>query len=360
MGTLVPGGGRVVARAGAGIAPRARALALLGALTCVALSATTAAAHAEYAPLNQRGPKLEVPGKVLRAALRCTPDVATNPREPILLVPGTTMTPEINFSWNYERALSALALPYCTVELPDKAMGDIQVAAEYVVYALRAMAKFEGKAKARKVQIIGYSQGGMVPRWALRFWPDTRKLVDDDVGLDASNHGTVTADPDCLEACAPAVWQQRDISAFTAALNSYTETFPGISYTEIYSQNDEIVVPNLNEQGSSSVHSGGGTIANIAVQEICPGHVADHLAMGSYDPVGYALALDAVTHAGPAQASRIGLTVCAEAFQPGVDPSTFAEDDAMYDQTAAETFATYPRVPSEPPLKCYVTASCAS
>ena len=27
-------------------------------------------------------------------------------------------------------------------------------------------------------------------------------------------------------------------------------------------------------------------------------------------------------------------------------------------ETAAETFATYPRVTSEPPLRCYVTASC--
>src|SRR5207248_10746113 len=114
---------------------------------------------------------------------------------------------------------------------------------------------------------------------------------------------------------------------------------------------DEIVVPNLDESGSSSVHTGGGTIANIAVQQVCPGHVADHLAMGSYDPVGYALALDAVTHARPAQAARIALTVCAEPFQPGVNPSTFAQDDVKYDQEISEVFATYPRSKSEPPLK---------
>jgi triacylglycerol esterase/lipase EstA (alpha/beta hydrolase family) len=322
-------------------------------------AALPSAAGASYAPLNHRGPRLEVPRTQLRAALRCTPSVRTDAREPILLVPGTTMTPEVNFSWNYEPALDALGLPYCTVELPDRAMSDIQVAAEYVVYALRQMSRFEGKAKARKVQVIGYSQGGMVPRWALRFWPDTRKLVDDDVGLDASNHGTVTAEGACaLEGCAPAVWQQRSSSAFIAALNSYTETFPGISYTEVYSQNDEIVVPNLNEEGSSSVHVGGGEIANIAVQEVCPGHVADHLAMGSYDPVGYALALDAVTHAGPAQRARIALTVCAEPFQPGVDAETFVAEDARYDAWAGETFATWPRVDAEPPLRCYVTASC--
>jgi triacylglycerol esterase/lipase EstA (alpha/beta hydrolase family) len=334
-----------------------RATAIVAGVIAIAAWGASGAL-AEYAPLNHRGPRLSVPAKQLKAALRCTASVATDPREPILLVPGTTMTPEVNFSWNYERALNALALPYCTIELPNRAMSDIQVAGEYVVYALRKMSKFERHAHARKVQVIGYSQGGMVPRWALRFWPDTRKLVDDDVGLDASNHGTVTAKASCFEGCAPAVWQQRDGSAFTAALNSLAETFPGISYTEIYSQNDEIVVPNLDESGSSSVHTGGGTISNIAVQQVCPGHVADHLAMGSYDPVGYALALDAVTHAGPAQAARIALTVCAEPFQPGVNPETFAADDAAYDQWAGETFATWPRVDSEPPLKCYVTASC--
>ena len=334
-----------------------RAMAIVAGLMALAACGASGAL-AEYAPLNHRGPRLSVPSKQLRAALKCTASVASDPREPILLVPGTTMTPEVNFSWNYERALNGLGLPYCTIELPNRAMSDIQVAGEYVVYALRKMSKFERHARARKVQVIGYSQGGMVPRWALRFWPDTRKLVDDDVGLDASNHGTVTAKASCLEGCAPAVWQQRDDSAFTAALNSFAETFPDISYTEIYSQNDEIVVPNLDESGSSSVHTGGGTIANIAVQQVCPGHVADHLAMGSYDPVGYALALDAVTHAGPAQAARIALTVCAEPFQPGVNPETFAADDAAYDQWAGETFANWPRVDSEPPLKCYVTASC--
>src|SRR5437764_651435 len=109
---------------------------------------------------------------------------------------------------------NALGRPYCTIELPNKAMTDIQVAGEYVVYALRTMSRFEGHSKARKVQIIGYSQGGMVPRWALRFWPDTRKLVDDDVGLDASNHGTITAESSWLKAgCAAAISQPPNTAA---------------------------------------------------------------------------------------------------------------------------------------------------
>jgi hypothetical protein len=80
--------------------------------------------------------------------------------------------------------------------------------------------------------------------------------------------------------------------------------------------------------------------------------------MGSYDPVGYALAVDAISNAGPAQKSRIALTACAQAFQPGVNPETFATDDATYDLQIAETFGNWPHVASEPPLRCYVTASC--
>src|SRR6476660_9459368 len=101
------------------------------------------------------------------------------------------------------------------------------------------MSRFERHAKARKVQIIGYSQGGMVPRWALRFWPDTRPLVDDDIGLDASNHGTITAEGSCLlNGCAPAVWQQRNTSAFISALNSIHFFFNDTATTEIYTWDD--------------------------------------------------------------------------------------------------------------------------
>ena len=128
-----------------------------------------------------------MPAAALRASLACTAGVSSGSRNPILLVPGTNLDPGPNFSWNYERALQAMGWPYCTVTLPYHTMGDIQVAGEYIVGALRTMAASAG----RKVDVLGYSQGGMVPRWALRFWPDTRPLVEDLVGLDPSNHGTL-------------------------------------------------------------------------------------------------------------------------------------------------------------------------
>ena len=104
-------------------------------------------------------------------------------------------------------------------------------------------------AAGRKIGVLGFSQGGMVPRWAFRFWPDTRAMVDDDIGLDASNHGTQNSEfCAAVKSCPAAFWQQRASAEFIKALNSFKETFAGISYTEIYSRNDEVVTPQLRRQ----------------------------------------------------------------------------------------------------------------
>jgi len=332
-----------------------RGLALLLALAPAVLCAQPAGAYSgPYAPLDRPGPPLSVPAAELRAAVSCTAGVAGDPRNPILLVPGTNLDPGSNYSWNYERAFAALHWPYCTVTLPYHTMGDIQVAGEYVVYALRSIAATAD----RPVDILGYSQGGMLPRWALRFWPDTRPLVHSYVALDPSNHGTLDANAACQSQCAPADWQQAANSRFIDALNSYTETFAGIYYTVVYSRADEIVVPNLDASGSSSLHTGAGHIADIAVQEICPNDLSEHLAMGSYDPVGYALAVDAFSHEGLADPADIPASVCAQPFQPGVDPSTFAADYAGYLSAIGQAEQEAPQVSAEPPLRCYVFASC--
>ncbi len=307
-----------------------------------------------YAPVDQPGPALSVPQDRLDASLVCAGNLASGTHEPVLLVPGTTVNPHADFSWNWEPALTKLGIPWCSVELPGNSMGDIQVAGEYVVNAIRTMYSRAG----RQIAVIGHSQGGMVPRWAFRFWPDTRTMVDDQIGFAPSNHGTIDADPLCLVGCAPAIWQQRDVSEFTKALNSRQETFPGISYTEVYTHLDEVVVPNLDSSGSSSLHGGGGEITNVAVQDICPLDTNEHLLVGTIDPVAYALAIDAMDHPGPADPSRIQSSVCIQILMPGVNPATFATDLASAALVLSTTLATYPHVAAEPPLACYVTASC--
>lgn len=313
-----------------------------------------AAASAGFAPLDRPGPKLSVPKPKLRSALECTGGIKTDGRAPILLVPGTSLNPKVNFAWNWEPALAQRHWSYCTIALPHDGMSDIQVSGEYLVYALRRLHARSG----RRVDVVGYSQGGMVPRWALRFWPGTRKMVDDLIGLSPSNHGTVDAKGSCSRPCAPSFWQQRTESNFLTALNSRAETFRRISYSSLYTNTDEVVVPNAGPGASSSLHGKRGRIANVAIQEVCPNDASDHLAIGSYDNTAYRLAVDALTHRGPASPGRVDPLSCANPFMPGVDRSTFARDYTHELSYIGNVIANYPTVPREPPLACYVTAGC--
>ena len=157
--------------------------------------------------------------------------------------------------------------------------------------------------------------------------------------------------------CAPSIWQQQTGSHFLAALNSVSETFPGIAYTDIYTNTDEVVVPNLGPAPSSALHGGGGAIANVAIQSVCPADLTEHLGIGIYDNTAYALAIDAITHPGPADPSRVGSSTCLDPLMPGVDPITFPADFARTLAVVASSLATYPRASSEPKLACYTTTA---
>ncbi|HEX4872469.1 MAG TPA: hypothetical protein VFV27_09170 [Nevskiaceae bacterium] len=287
------------------------------------------------------------------AALSCWGDLAGSPRAPVLLVPGTTLDPASNFDWNYLPALRALDWPHCTVELPDQAMGDIAVAAEFVAHGISQAAARSG----RRVQVVGYSQGGLVPRWAFKYFPETRAQVEELISLSGSHHGTVIAEPTCLgQGCAPAIWQQSDRSALIAALNEGGETYPEIDYSALYTFFDEVVVPNTPPAPSSAL-AGGENVVSLALQTVCPANVADHLAIGSYDAVAWALVLDALSHPGPVDPARIDPAVCAQPLMPGVNPQTFAADYLRYLNTVQTTLRESPRVPAEPALPCYAAAS---
>jgi triacylglycerol esterase/lipase EstA (alpha/beta hydrolase family) len=339
--------------------PRGRYLVAIVVALAVAVAGAGAAPGSAlartFAPVDHPGPALDVPAAKLAASLKCSPGFGRATREPVLLVPGTGITAAQEFSWNYEPALSDLGIEWCGVTFPDSGNDDMQVNGEYVVYAIRTMYRLAG----HRIAIYGHSQGGMVPRWALRFWPDTRTMVDDVVGAAGPNHGTIVANAACngTRPCQPSDWQSKTTSNFIAALNSGQETFPGISYTEIYSHYDEEVQPNQNSSGTSSLHGGGGQITNVAVQDVCPDDTSEHLALGSYDPVTWTLLLDALNHPGPAVPSRVGLTPCTEQFMPGVDPATFATNasDAVIDVETSPAQS----LSAEGPLACYTTASCA-
>ena len=315
-----------------------------------------------FAPLDQAGPKLTVPKHKLRASVRCSGGIRDADSEPVLLLPATGVNSEQNFGWNYEPAFAMTDTPYCTSDQPvsrdggsggpDSNLRDIQRRGQYVTYAIRRVNRLAG----RPIATLGHSQGGMVMRWSLRFWPDTRERVADVIGMAGSNHGTEMAERECPEGCPAANAQQASNSRFIKALNSRAETFRGIAYTELYTQTDEVVTPNGDDSGSSSLRrrKGKGRVANIAVQEVCPGHSADHFTIGTSDPVAYALVVDALEHPGPASKRRFDDSVCLETTQPGVNPITGPAAAAAAAAALAANNAAVPMVEREPKLKRYV------
>jgi hypothetical protein len=115
------------------------------------------AATRPYAPLDQPGPPLSVPLDALRASLYCEPSVREAKVEPVLLNPATGVTPEENYSWNWELALNKLGIPWCAYTAPHATLGNIETSGEYLVYAIRAMYALAH----RRIAVMGHSQGGM-------------------------------------------------------------------------------------------------------------------------------------------------------------------------------------------------------
>src|SRR5688572_20368209 len=275
----------------------------------VLLILATGARPAVTGAATDTGPDLSVPEAELASTLECHSPIENAERDAILLVPGTTVHPRTNFGIAWTPAFEALGYPYCWVVTPQAGMEDIQVSSEHVVHAIREVHRRSG----RQVDILGHSQGGTNPRWALRWWPDTRAMVDDYIGIAPSAHGGKAVSDMCSDGdCAPALWQQTYMSNFVRAMNSGGETFPGIDYTVAWTAYDEFLTP------PESTTINGAT--NIKLQDMCPADTSEHVAIGTHDAVTYAIAMDALNHDGPADPARLDRAVCDQAFAPYVDP----------------------------------------
>lgn len=129
-------------------------------------------------------PAFETPVATLDAALACTP-FANPDKPPVLLVHGTATAGYEQWEWTYIPLLVERGFDVCAITYPDRGLGDMQISAEYVVHALRRIRAESG----RKVAMIGHSQGALMPRWALKWWPSARAAVQDFVLLAGPNPG---------------------------------------------------------------------------------------------------------------------------------------------------------------------------
>ena len=87
-------------------------------------------------------------------------------------------------------------------------------------------------------------------------------------------------------------------SNFLKALNSYQEAFPGLAYTNIYTYTDEVVVPNEAIASSSSLHGRRRADRERRDPAGLPADVSEHIGIGTWDNTAYQIAIDALTHPG--------------------------------------------------------------
>ena len=303
------------------------------------------AAYAANTRESPSGPPLTTSPAELAAALSCPQGVAGN-RDPVLLVPRDD--PTFIFSAGLEPVLRARGYPVCTVTMPLAGFADLQLQAEYLVASIRTIASRSG----RPVSVIGVSQGGMLVRWALKWWRDLRSQVGDVIGLAPANHGLPILAALCGVRCPPASRQQTPTSRFLAALNQGDETPGGgrISHSVISSATDASVPP------PSPDLQGESDDSNTSIQAICPGREVDHAHI-QYDAVAVALVLDALGHDGPARASRVPSSQCAKTYSDGIDPGEVQSQVAAGLQFFFSHFGDAGLTEAEPALRSYVSGS---
>ncbi|MBI2169653.1 MAG: lipase [Actinobacteria bacterium] len=317
-------------------------------LAVVVLSASAGAlALPAAAAADEAGPALETPPEQLAAGLDC-PDTFDDPaHQPLLLVHGTFTNAWENWSWNWQSVLTAAGWDVCAVTLPNRSLGDMQVQAEYVVAAIREMARRSG---GELVDVMGHSQGALHPRWAVKWWPDVRQAVDDVVMLAGPNHGTGLASGGFPSGCFESCWQMRPGSSYLTALNADDETPGEISYTSIYTLTDELVQP----QAPVSTSAIDGA-SNVLIQDLCPGRPVDHAFLMS-DHAVHDVVIDALTNPGPASLSRIDpVKACAGVFFDGVNPLTRAAE--MMQRSMQAGFPEFENATAEPALRPYASGN---
>lgn len=229
---------------------------------------------------------------------------------PVVLVPGTFETSVKNWS-----TLSPVLKDagYCVYALDYgeangiAASGPIRESAAELATFVDAVRDASG---AGQVDLVGHSQGGMMPRYYMGFLGGAA-AVHSLVGIAPSNHGTegvLTPTPDQVPAdmgglapvCA-ACSDQAAGSEFLTELNSIgdlvaVQSGGGPFYTVISTVNDEVVTP----YQSQFLAGPAERVTNITIQDLCPLDPIEH-DQAPNDPVVHQLVLNALAQpAGPA------------------------------------------------------------
>ena len=237
------------------------------------------------------------------ANTRCTPSAA-HPY-PVVLVHGTfanmydswgALTPDLVnngycvYAFNYGQTIAPSSID---------GTGDIPTSAGQLSSFVNQVLTKTG---ASRVDLVGWSQGGMMPRYYINDLGGASK-VNMLVGLAPSNYGTTvdgltTLVSDfgllgvataALSVTCEACLQQLQGSSFLAGLNT-TPTVSSVKYVVIETKDDDVVTPYTN-----ALLPAASNVQNILLQNQCPQDGSDHISI-AYDSNALA---DVVNALGP-------------------------------------------------------------
>ncbi|WP_089102983.1 esterase/lipase family protein [Streptomyces hyaluromycini] len=243
----------------------------------------------------------------------CRPSAA-HPR-PVILVHGTLGNSVDNWlslaPYLEDRGYCVFSLDYGQLDgVPlFYGLGPIDKSAEQLSAFVDKVLAATGAAKA---DLVGHSQGGMMPRYYLKFLGGAAK-VNALVGLAPDNHGATLSGltnllpyfpgaSDLIKATTPGLADQIPGSAFLAKLNAGGDTVPGVHYTVVATKYDEVATP------WQSQYLSGSDVHNVLLQDLCPLDLSEHVAIGLFDRIAFHEVANALD---PAHATG---TTCASAF----------------------------------------------
>ena len=273
--------------------------ALCGVLTCLfAVAILAPSAGATTLPIGNFGNaisnELFTPGAMPPGSnpASCRPS-ASHPY-PVILVHGTLANEA--FSWQALSPMLANA-GYCVYAfdygVDSLSLGRFDALTDIAASAAELRTEVDKVLAATgtsKVDLVGHSQGGMMPRYYIKNLGGAAK-VNMLVGLAPSNHGTtldgintllndftIMGVPFTSAIGCVSCTQQVLPSSFMASLNAGGDTQAGPRYVVIESRYDEIVTP------YTSAFLTGPNVQNILLQNQCGIDFTDHIGI-IYDPV---------------------------------------------------------------------------
>ncbi|KAJ5312282.1 lipase B [Penicillium antarcticum] len=301
-----------------------------------------------------------VPEDTLRAAIHI-PDSFSfgRGRAPVILVPGTGIPAGMTFHFNFAKLGDSIPIDAVWVNLPRASLSDAQVNTEYIAYTINYIATLCGD----RVAVLSWSQGGLNTQWALKYWPPTRAVVKDFIAISPGFHGTLVRSLVCpsldLVLCTPSLWQQGWETEYIHTLRSDGGDSAYVPTTTVYSTFDEIVQPMSGPNASAILGDERRVgVTNVHLQSACTtmpaGGVYTH--EGAYNPLAWALAIDASLHDGPADLSRVNLAqVCQQVLAPALDMKDLFGTEGLLLVAVAELVLYKPHALGEPPIVDYAS-----